>query len=114
MVADGVPPIDFRVCTVDPSMPLATKNISPFSINATHGLAGVAGSDLVVISATEVREPGDYPPEVIAVIREAYAAGATLLTLCSGSFLLGATGLLDGRNCTTHWKYVDAMRAAYP
>jgi AraC family transcriptional activator FtrA len=111
---DGVPAIDFRVCSVDPSVPLATKNISPFTINATHGLDGVAGSDLVVISATEVREPADYPPEVIAVIREAYAAGATLLTLCSGSFLLGATGLLDGRNCTTHWKYVDAMRAAYP
>ena len=48
------------------------------------------------------------------MIRDAYAAGATLLTLCSGSFLLGATGLLDSRNCTTHWKYVDDMRTAYP
>ena len=111
---DGVPTMDFRVCTLDPTKPLATKNISPFTINATHTLDGVAGTDLVIIAATGVRESQDYPPEVIQAIRDAYAAGATLLTLCSGSFVLGATGLLDGRNCTTHWKYVDDMRTAYP
>ena len=41
------------------------------------------------------------------MLREAYAAGATLLSLCSGSFVLGAAGLLDGRRCTTHWMYAD-------
>jgi len=111
---DGVPPFDFRVCTVDPSVPVAMTNNSPFSINVTHGLDAVAGSDLVVVSATQVRRPEQYPPEVLQVLRDAYAAGSTLLSLCSGSFLLGAAGLLDGRSCTTHWKYVDEMRAAYP
>ena len=37
-----------------------------------------------------------------------------MLSLCSGSFVLGAAGLLDDRNCTTHWKYFDEMAAAYP
>ena len=48
------------------------------------------------------------------MLRDAYAAGATLLSLCSGSFVLGAAGLLDGRECTTHWMYADDMQAAYP
>ena len=54
---DGVPPFDFRVCAERPGVPLETKNISPFTITATHGLDAVAGSDLVIASATLVREP---------------------------------------------------------
>ena len=36
---DGVPSFDFRVCSVNPGVPLQTKNVSPFTITATHGLA---------------------------------------------------------------------------
>jgi AraC family transcriptional activator FtrA len=111
---DGLPPFDFRVCSVTPGVPLQTKNLSPFTITASHGLDAVAGTDLVVVSATQVRSPDEYPSEVLDVLREAAAAGATLLSLCSGSFLLGAAGLLDGRACTTHWMYVDQMRELYP
>ena len=96
------------------ALPSRTKNISPFTITASYGLDAVAGSDLVIVAATQVREPADYPSEVLQVLQDAHAAGATLLSLCSGSFVLGAAGLLDDRACTTHWKYVDDMRAAYP
>jgi len=111
---DGVPLIDFRVCSPTPNRPLQTKNISPFQITAPLGLDALAGSDLVIVSATLVRPSQEYPVEVLQVLRDANAAGAALLSLCSGSFVLGAAGLLDGRDCTTHWKYVDDMRAAYP
>jgi AraC family transcriptional activator FtrA len=111
---EGVPPIDFRICSTTPGRPLQTKNVSPFSITAPHGLEAVAGSDLVIVSATLVRSVADYPPEVLTVLREAYDAGATLLSLCSGSFVLGAAGLLDGRRCTTHWMYAREMAESYP
>ena len=111
---DGVPPFDFRVCAERPGVPLETKNISPFTITATHGLDAVAGSDLVIAAATLVRDRDEYPVAVVQALRDAYAAGATLLSLCSGSFLLGAAGLLDGRKCTTHWMYADLMGAHYP
>jgi len=112
---DGVPLIDFRVCSLTPGVPLATKNLSPFSIVAPHGLDAVAGSDLVVVAATPVRRDGEsYPAEVLEAIRQAHADGATLLSLCSGSFVLGAAGVLDGRHCTTHWKYFDEMADAFP
>jgi transcriptional regulator GlxA family with amidase domain len=50
----------------------------------------------------------------LAALRDAAAAGATLLTVCSGVFVLGAAGLLDGRRCAAHWKNVDELRARHP
>src|SRR3712207_3457013 len=95
---DGVPSIDFRVCTATPGVPLATGTGAPFMITAVHGLDAVVGCDLVIVSATDVRPAAEYPLEVLEVLRAAHAAGAVLLSLCSGAFVLGAAGLLDGRS----------------
>lgn len=111
---DGVPTLDFRVCSPTPGRALQTKNVSPFGITAPYGLDAVDGSDLVIISATPVRPGEEYPLEVLDVLRKAHSQGSTVLSLCSGSFILGAAGLLDGRNCTTHWKYADDMARQYP
>jgi AraC family transcriptional activator FtrA len=54
------------------------------------------------------------PECVVDALRLAHARGARLLSICSGSFVLGATGLLDGRRATTHWRYAEAMRARFP
>jgi len=111
---DDVPPVDFRVCSVTQGVQLRTKNTSPFSITAPYGLDGVAGSDLVIVSATPIRTRDAYPDEVLSTVRAAYESGATLLSLCSGSFVLGAAGLLDRRACTTHWMHASRLEEAYP
>lgn len=111
---DGVPRFDFRVCAERPGVPLATKTTTALTVSASHGLDAVAGSDLVVVAATPARAGSEYPAEVLQVLRQAHAAGSTLLSLCSGSFVLGAAGLLDGRACTTHWRQVAAMQEQYP
>jgi AraC family transcriptional activator FtrA len=36
------------------------------------------------------------------------------MSICSGVFVLAATGLLDGRRATTHWRYADALRERFP
>jgi AraC family transcriptional activator FtrA len=54
------------------------------------------------------------PSVVVRALRRAHARGARLLSICSGSFVLAATGLLDGRRATTHWRYAEAMRLRYP
>lgn len=111
---DGVPAVDFRVCAEQPDVPLGTGTAASVAVSAGHGLDAVAGSDLVIVSATAVRPAAEYPAAVLEVLRQAHAAGSTLLSLCSGSFVLGAAGLLDGRPCTTHWRHVDELERAHP
>lgn len=61
------------------------------------------------------RSPDDpVPAPIIDALREAHSRGARLLSICSGAFVLAATGLLDGKRATTHWRYADALRRRYP
>lgn len=43
-----------------------------------------------------------------------HASGVIICSVCTGAFLLAAAGLLDQRNCTTHWKYTERFRQQYP
>jgi len=110
---EGYESFEFRVCALDPNRPLAARSTAAFTVTATHGLDGVRGSNLVIVSATPRREDG-YPPEILDAIRQAHADGAIVLSFCSGAFMLGAAGLLDGRTSTTHWMYVDVLQAEFP
>ena len=47
-------------------------------------------------------------------IKSCSAEGARVVSLCTGAFLLAATGLLDGRAATTHWCSTDLFRKLYP
>ena len=106
---DGVPLLDFRVCGVRAGQPVTTT--TGVQVIPEHGLDGLKGADLVAGTATRLRE---FPEEALQALRDASAAGATLLTVCSGVFVLGAAGLLDDRRVTAHWKSVDELRARHP
>jgi len=47
-------------------------------------------------------------------VRQAHDVGARIASVCSGAFVLGRAGLLDGRRCTTHWKVTERLRIEYP
>ena len=106
---DGVPPFELRVCGPAAGVPLSSG--VGFDVVPRYGLDGLQGADLVAISATTLRE---YPEPVLDAVRAAAAAGSTMLSVCSGSFILGAAGLLDGRRCTTHWNNADELRERFP
>ncbi|GMA19475.1 hypothetical protein GCM10025862_14960 [Arsenicicoccus piscis] len=116
---DGCPPFEFRVCAADPSRPLATKTTAPgLTITATHDLTGLAGCDLVVLGASPIEPDGSpirpVPAEITDALLACADAGATLLSVCTGAFLLASTGLLDGRTCATHWMYADELGRRHP
>ena len=107
--ADGVPNFDFKVCGPEPGRPLRMSvgaHLAP-----DHGLDSLVGADLVAIPAFH---RSDYPEEALAAVRAAAEAGSTILTVCSGAFVAGAAGLLDGRRCTTHWMHADELARAAP
>ncbi|WP_460854026.1 helix-turn-helix domain-containing protein [Nocardioides montaniterrae] len=105
----GVPKLDFAVCSHSRE-PMRTS--MGFSIQVDADLGRVAEADLVCVPAMP---RGGVPPEpVINALREAAARGARLLSVCSGAFTLGAAGLLDGRECTTHWMYTEELQRRFP
>ncbi len=53
-------------------------------------------------------------PAVVQVLRDAVDRGAWVMSVCSGAFTLGAAGILDGRECTTHWRHAAELAAATP
>lgn len=60
------------------------------------------------------REFGRRNRPFIDWIRRANEAGAHVYSTCTGSFALAEAGLLDNRDATTHWAFVDMMKAQYP
>ncbi len=45
---------------------------------------------------------------------EQYQSGATICSVCTGAFLLAEAQILNGKKCTTHWKYLSLFRERYP
>ena len=109
--ADGVPNFDFKVCGPEAGKPLRTSVGA--TITADHGLDDLVGADLVAIPAIS-SQYGGYLPEALEVVRKAADSGSIILTVCSGAFVAGAAGLLDGRPCTTHWMHADELARMYP
>jgi transcriptional regulator GlxA family with amidase domain len=51
---------------------------------------------------------------LITWIREQYKRGAEIASICTGAFLLAATGLLEGKTCSTHWNAAADFRRLFP
>lgn len=47
-------------------------------------------------------------------LQQHYLQGAELASLCVGAFLLAATGLLDGKKCSTHWGFIHEFKSMFP
>ncbi|MGH1564154.1 GlxA family transcriptional regulator [Mumia sp. DW29H23] len=112
---DGVPSFDFRICGPEAGRPVRLSVGG--SLVPEYGLDGLEGADLVAVVPSwrrtgEILEP--IETEIIGALRAAHASGATMLSLCSGAFILGEAGLLDGRPCTTHWRHAALLRETFP
>ncbi|MFJ6617926.1 GlxA family transcriptional regulator [Kitasatospora sp. NPDC091335] len=83
-----------------------------FEVRARHGLERLASADLICVPAYD---PGVRQPDALAdSLRAAVRRGARVLSICTGVFLLGQAGLLDGRRCTTHWRFTGELARRHP
>ncbi|OLT53967.1 helix-turn-helix domain-containing protein [Cellulosimicrobium sp. CUA-896] len=107
---DGVPRFDFRVC--GPVAGEAVRTSVGAGLVPEHGLDAADDADLVVVPA--IRIGSRYPEPVLDAVRRASARGATLLSVCSGVFVLAAAGVIEGRRVTTHWMHAAELQRRHP
>lgn len=76
----------------------------------------VRRADVVLVPAIDpdVVEHLALNREAVGWLRRMHAGGADVASACTGAFLLGEAGLLDGRAATTHWAFQELLRRRYP
>lgn len=87
-----------------------------FTINPDVLLENVKKTDLIIIPAihgdmdTALKANAAFLPWIVSQ----YNRGAEVASLCIGAFFLAATGLLEGKQCATHWASANAFREKFP
>lgn len=108
----GNPPLmEIHIAGLVRELKLDDGFFSVYPANINH----IRKTDLLIIPS--VSYDSDMIEENAAMITwiiEQYKAGAEIGCMCSGAFLLAATGLLDGRSCCTHWRLSTDFRQLFP
>jgi len=87
-----------------------------FSVKPHRHISAISHTNLVIIPSLnhnyeKVIEGNQVLTNWIA---RQYQQGAEIASMCTGAFLLAATGLLDGKSCSTHWVVADNFRNRFP
>ena len=70
--------------------------------------------DIIVVPGMPYRFTERIPRAVTRWLKSSAEAGASIASVCTGAFLLGDAGLLNGRRCTTHWSRIEELRQRFP
>jgi len=112
--AAGKPP-QFKIQFVGLTRQVKFNN-QLFSVHADVLLQDVQHCDLVIIPAvggdyqTTLKKNAAFVPWIV----EQYKKGAEVASLCSGAFMLASTGLLNGKECSSHWASANLFREMFP
>jgi transcriptional regulator GlxA family with amidase domain len=105
----------YRLRAFGPSAP-ATQTRFGLCLSGVQPLPSRFGHapDVVVVAGASPADPipVDQAP-LVPWLRRHGPRIETVVSICTGAFVLGAAGILDGRRATTHWMFLDALRARF-
>ena len=104
---DGRPAYRVRICGATP-----TVDAGAFVLRPPWGLDALADAQTIMLPGCA--DTAKVPDQVVDALRAAAAAGTRIASICSGAFILAATGLLDGLRATTHWLATDLLAELHP
>jgi AraC family transcriptional regulator, transcriptional activator FtrA len=99
------------VCAEHPGVPLAAGGT--VKIVAEAGFSFLRQAGTIVVPGWQDIE-AQPPDALLDVLRRAHARGVRIVSICSGVFVVAATGLLDGRRVAAHWANAEALAQKYP
>lgn len=105
---DGKPAYRIRVCGE-----ARRVRSQGFDLHVRFGIAELARADTVIVPGIDDLRRR-VPPRVLAALRSAAKRGIRIASICTGSFVLAAAGLLDGHKVTTHWLGSDELARRFP
>jgi transcriptional regulator GlxA family with amidase domain len=108
---EGLPVYDFAVVSAEGPR---VGTHAGFSLLVEQDLGRLEEADLIAVPAGDSYVEREFPPQMLAALVRAVERGATVLSVCSGVFVLGAAGLLDGRRCSAHWRHTELLAARHP
>jgi len=96
--------------TVCNSLGMSTPGLAPLPASLPDG------AWLLIPGLTDAETKLQTPAAIAAMrwLREVMHPGIRLVTICSAALLAGRAGLLDGRECTTHYSLLAGLKAAAP
>lgn len=103
---DGRPAYDVRICGD------AEVDAGTFTLRPPWDLTGLDGAHTIIVPGRSANSP--VPPAVLTALRAAAERGTRIASICSGAFVLAATGLLDGLRATTHWAAAAELARRHP
>ncbi|MBA3681103.1 MAG: helix-turn-helix domain-containing protein [Bacteroidetes bacterium] len=87
-----------------------------FSVKPHTTISEIKKTDLIIIPSLNhnYHKAVKENRSLISWLGKQYKEGAEIASICTGAFLLASTGLLDGKNCSTHWSAADEFRNIFP
>lgn len=112
----GGPAYEIELVAEEPGSVLTTSGLA---FRVDRSMADVAPSELAtlhtfMVSGGEGSRTAMEDERLLAFVREAAARASRTVSICTGSVILAAAGVLDGRRATTHWAYAPTMRQRFP
>ncbi|PJJ84502.1 GlxA family transcriptional regulator [Mucilaginibacter auburnensis] len=87
-----------------------------FTVKTHSFVTDLSKTNLIIIPSLPSSFDRSAPENVALLqwIEKQYKNGAEIASMCSAAFMLASTGLLDGRNCSTHWNFANKFRTQFP